>query len=161
MTKRRGWEAFESTDGKLVYYAPHDLVTLQVESSNRSNFCSGMSRCRPKSATLVASRKSRASLMTALASSRNDRHRRRQIPGVATSRDRSPRRSFRRHSPSARQSTQSADDTSQIAVWSQRDTGGKQVATGLRRLDAIGPTARPALAVKTFSHAGWKFANSR
>ncbi len=35
----------------------------------------------------------------------------------------------------------------------------KRVATYLRRLDAIGPTARPALAVKTFSRAGWKFAN--
>jgi hypothetical protein len=50
---------------------------------------------------------------------------------------------------------------SQIPVWSQRDTESKQVATGLHRLDVIGPTARPALAVKTFSHAGWKFGNSR
>jgi hypothetical protein len=56
-----------------VGHAPGS-VTLRVESSSRSNFCSGMSRCRPQSATLVASRKSRAPLMTALASSRNDRH---------------------------------------------------------------------------------------
>src|SRR5215469_7418113 len=45
---------------------------LQVENWNRSNFCWGMSRCRPQSATLAASRRSGAPSTTALASSRNN-----------------------------------------------------------------------------------------